>query len=122
MRDEYSTKQKSYLRCSDGGSEKDTGIIAVQRFQGSASLTPFADAFPGSLSSWDCGAESGQCIRGTCEMRQKPFAASPACFYPPEAANSARLTWHTTDTNVKLIGISGGISYGALGMSHHSAQ
>ena len=25
-------------------------------------------------------------------------------------------------TNVKLIGISGGISYGALGMSHHSAQ
>ena len=24
--------------------------------------------------------------------------------------------------NVKLIGISGGVSYGALGMSHHSAQ
>ena len=27
-----------------------------------------------------------------------------------------------SDTNVKLIGISGGVSYGALGMSHHSAQ
>ena len=27
-----------------------------------------------------------------------------------------------SNTNVKLIGISGGISYGALGMSHHSAQ
>ena len=25
-------------------------------------------------------------------------------------------------TNVKVIGISGGISYGALGMSHHSLQ
>ena len=25
-------------------------------------------------------------------------------------------------TNVKLIGISGGVSYGALGMTHHSAQ
>ena len=25
-------------------------------------------------------------------------------------------------TNVKLIGISGGISYGALGMTHHSAK
>ena len=25
-------------------------------------------------------------------------------------------------TNVKLVGISGGVSYGALGMSHHSAQ
>ena len=27
-----------------------------------------------------------------------------------------------SNTNVKLIGISGGISYGELGMSHHSAQ
>ena len=27
-----------------------------------------------------------------------------------------------SNTNVKLIGISGGVSYGALGMSHHSAQ
>ena len=27
-----------------------------------------------------------------------------------------------SDTNVKLVGISGGVSYGALGMSHHSAQ
>lgn len=27
-----------------------------------------------------------------------------------------------SDTNVKLIGISGGVSYGALGMSHHSLQ
>lgn len=27
-----------------------------------------------------------------------------------------------SDTNVTLVGISGGVSYGALGMSHHSAQ
>jgi transketolase len=27
-----------------------------------------------------------------------------------------------SNTNVKLIGISGGVSYGALGMTHHSAQ
>lgn len=27
-----------------------------------------------------------------------------------------------SNTNVKLVGISGGISYGALGMSHHSVQ
>ena len=27
-----------------------------------------------------------------------------------------------SNTNVTLIGISGGVSYGALGMSHHSAQ
>ena len=27
-----------------------------------------------------------------------------------------------SQTNVKLIGISGGVSYGALGMTHHSVQ
>ena len=27
-----------------------------------------------------------------------------------------------SNTNVKLVGISGGVSYGALGMTHHSAQ
>ena len=33
-----------------------------------------------------------------------------------------RWTWPIPNTNVKLIGISGGVSYGARGMSHHSAQ
>src|SRR5699024_12423884 len=27
-----------------------------------------------------------------------------------------------SDTNVKLVGISGGVAYGQLGMSHHSLQ
>ena len=36
--------------------------------------------------------------------------------------SEAKIDCAYSNTNVKLIGISGGVSYGALGMSHHSAQ
>ena len=52
----------------------------------------------------------------------KPFAASPACFLSTRSYEQAKVDCAYSNTNVTLIGISGGISYGALGMSHHSAQ
>ncbi|MCR5716524.1 MAG: transketolase family protein, partial [Lachnospiraceae bacterium] len=48
--------------------------------------------------------------------------ASPACFLSTRSYEQCKVDVAYSDTNVKLIGISGGISYGALGMSHHSAQ
>ena len=53
---------------------------------------------------------------------KKPYAASPACFLSTRSYEQAKVDVAYSNTNVKLIGISGGISYGALGMSHHSAQ
>ena len=55
-------------------------------------------------------------------MREKAFAASPACFLSTRSYEQCKVDVAYSNTNVKLIGISGGISYGALGMSHHSAQ
>ena len=53
---------------------------------------------------------------------KKPFAASPACFLSTRSYEQAKVDCAYSNMNVTLIGISGGISYGALGMSHHSAQ
>ncbi|MBQ9642801.1 MAG: transketolase family protein, partial [Lachnospiraceae bacterium] len=50
------------------------------------------------------------------------YAASPASFLSTRSYEQAKVDCAYSNTNVKLIGISGGISYGALGMSHHSAQ
>ena len=50
------------------------------------------------------------------------FAASPACFLSTRSYEQVKVDCAYSNTNVKLIGISGGVSYGALGMSHHSAQ
>lgn len=66
--------------------------------------------------------ESGEYFRRTCEMWKKPYAASPACFLSTRSYEQCKVDVAYSNTNVKLIGISGGVSYGALGMSHHSAQ
>jgi transketolase len=59
---------------------------------------------------------------GLAKCGKKPYAFSPACFISTRSYEQAKVDCAYSDTNVKLIGISGGISYGALGMSHHSAQ
>nr|WP_330375954.1 transketolase C-terminal domain-containing protein [Dorea sp. D27] len=59
---------------------------------------------------------------GLAKCGKKPYAASPACFLSTRSYEQCKIDVAYSDTNVKLIGISGGVSYGALGMSHHSAQ
>ena len=59
---------------------------------------------------------------GLAKCGKKAYAVSPACFLSTRSYEQAKVDVAYSNTNVKLIGISGGISYGALGMSHHSAQ
>ena len=53
---------------------------------------------------------------------KKPWCASPASFVSTRSYEQCKVDVAYSRTNVKIIGISGGVSYGALGMSHHSAQ
>ena len=59
---------------------------------------------------------------GLAKCGKKAYAVSPACFLSTRSYEQCKIDVAYSDTNVKLIGISGGVSYGALGMSHHSAQ
>lgn len=52
----------------------------------------------------------------------KPYVVSPACFLSMRSIEQIKVDVAYSNTNVKLVGISGGVSYGALGMSHHSLQ
>lgn len=70
----------------------------------------------------DCRTESGQYCSRTCKCGKKSYAVSPACFLSTRSYEQCKVDVAYSNTNVKLIGISGGVSYGALGMSHHSAQ
>ncbi len=91
--------------------------------RGSASLAPFFEAFP--EQTVEAGIAEQDLVgmaAGLAACRKKPFAASPACFLSTRSYEQCKVDVAYSDTNVKLIGISGGISYGALGMSHHSAQ
>lgn len=98
-------------------------VVLCSDSRGSASLAPFFDAFPDQ--SIEVGIAEQDLVgiaAGLASCGKKAFAASPASFVSTRSYEQAKVDCAYSDTNVTLIGISGGVSYGALGMSHHSAQ
>lgn len=104
--------------------EQDRDIIVLASdSRGSASMTQFAQRFPGQFVEVGIAEQNIVGIAsGLAAAGKKPFVASPACFLSMRSIEQIKLDVAYSHTNVKLIGISGGISYGALGMSHHSLQ
>ena len=102
--------------------DKDIMVLCSDS-RGSASMTPFADNFPDQFIETGIAEQNLVSISaGLAKCGKKPFACSPACFLSTRSYEQAKVDVAYSNTNVTLIGISGGISYGALGMSHHSAQ
>lgn len=98
-------------------------VVLCSDSRGSASLAPFFAAFP--QQSVEVGIAEQNLVgiaAGLAACGKKAYAASPACFLSTRSYEQAKVDCAYSNTNVKLIGISGGVSYGALGMSHHSAQ
>lgn len=98
-------------------------IVLCSDSRGSASMTPFVTAHPEQYIEIGIAEQNLVSISaGLAKCGKKAFACSPACFLSTRSYEQAKVDVAYSDTNVTLIGISGGISYGALGMSHHSAQ
>ena len=98
-------------------------VVLCSDSRGSASLAPFADAYPEQFVEMGIAEQDLVSVAaGLAHCGKKAFAASPACFLSTRSYEQCKIDVAYSNTNVKLIGISGGISYGALGMSHHSAQ
>lgn len=98
-------------------------VVLCSDSRGSASLAPFAEAFPEQFVEVGIAEQDLVSISaGLAKCGKKSFAASPACFLSTRSYEQAKVDCAYSNTNVTLIGISGGVSYGALGMSHHSAQ
>ena len=98
-------------------------VVLCSDSRGSASLSRFADTFPDQFVEVGIAEQDLVSIAaGLARCGKKAFAASPACFLSTRSYEQAKVDCANSNTNVTLIGISGGVSYGALGMSHHSAQ
>ena len=102
----------------------DRDIVALcSDSRGSASMAPFFEEYP--EQSVEVGIAEQNLVSiaaGLASCGKKPFAFSPASFISTRSYEQCKVDVAYSNTNVKLIGISGGVSYGALGMSHHSAQ
>ena len=98
-------------------------VVLCSDSRGSASLTSFADTYPEQFVEVGIAEQNLVSVAaGLASCGKKPYAASPASFITTRSYEQCKVDCAYSNTNVKLIGISGGVSYGALGMTHHSAQ
>lgn len=105
-----------------GSKDKDI-IVLTSDSRGSASMTNFAKQLPRQFVEVGIAEQNIVGIAaGLAASGKKPYVASPACFLSMRSIEQVKVDVAYSKTNVKLVGISGGLSYGALGMSHHSLQ
>lgn len=98
-------------------------LVLTSDSRGSASMSNFAKELPKQLVEVGIAEQNIVGIAaGLAASGKKPFVASPACFLSMRSIEQIKVDVAYSKTNVKLVGISGGLSYGALGMSHHSLQ
>jgi len=98
-------------------------VVLTSDSRGSAKLSEFGETYPdrmievGIAEQNIVGIASGLALGG-----KRPFAVSPAPFLSMRSIEQVKVDVAYSKQNVKLVGISGGVSYGQLGMSHHSLQ
>ena len=82
-------------------------VVLCSDSRGSASLTPFADAFPEQFVEVGIAEQNLVGISaGLAKCGKRPFAASPACFLSTRSYEQIKVDVAYSNTNVKLIGIS----------------
>lgn len=103
---------------------EDPRIVALATdSRGSVTLSDFAKALPDQFV--ECGIAEQDAIgiaAGLANGGLLPFACGPACFLSLRSAEQIKIDVAYAHANVKIIGVSGGVSYGALGASHHALQ
>ncbi|HVO68630.1 MAG TPA: transketolase C-terminal domain-containing protein [Aggregatilineaceae bacterium] len=96
-------------------------LILTSDSRGSGRLMPLANALPDQLIEIGIAEQDLVGIAaGLASAGKKVFAVSPASFLTARAWEQIKNDVAYSDHPVKLIGISAGVSYGALGSTHHS--
>lgn len=100
----------------------DRRIIAVTSdSRGSGKLGPFGQALPKQLVEVGIAEQNLVGITaGLAACGKKSFGVSPACFLTARSLEQIKNDVCYSDVPATLVGISAGVSYGALGSTHHS--
>ena len=100
----------------------DRDIIAVTTdARGSVTLGDFATALPSQFV--ECGIAEQNAVgisAGLAHSGKKVFCCGPACFYVARSLEQVKVDLAYSGNPVTILGVSGGVAYGALGATHHS--
>jgi transketolase len=96
-------------------------IVVTSDSRGSGKLGPFGQALPSQLIEVGIAEQNLVGITaGLASAGKKSFAVSPACFLTARALEQIKNDVCYSDVPAVIVGISAGVSYGALGSTHHS--
>ncbi len=105
-----------------GKRDKDI-VVLTSDSRGSASMADFARELPEQFIEVGIAEQNLVGIAaGLAAADKKPFIVSYAAFITMRSIEQVKVDVAYSNVNVKIIGISGGLSYGPLGMSHHALQ
>ncbi len=96
-------------------------VVLTSDARGSVTLNHFVSELPdqfvevGIAEQNEIGVAAGMAVSGLI-----PYVCAPAPFLSARSLEQIKVDVAYSHTNVKICGVSGGISYGALGGSHHS--
>ena len=96
-------------------------LVVSSDARGSCALNTYVEELPnqfvevGIAEQNEVGIAAGLALSG-----KHPYVCAPACFLTARALEQIKVDVAYSHQNVKIFGVSGGISYGALGASHHT--
>lgn len=102
--------------------KNDRDIIAVTSdARGSVTLGDFAEQLPDQFVEVGIAEQNAVGISaGLAHSGKKVFVCGPACFYVARSLEQVKVDLAYSKNPVKILGVSGGVAYGALGATHHS--
>jgi transketolase len=96
-------------------------LVVTSDSRGSGKLAPFGKAVPGQIVEVGIAEQNLVGVAaGLAAAGKNVFAVSPACFLTARSLEQIKNDICYSDRPVKVVGISAGVSYGALGSTHHS--
>jgi len=100
----------------------DRDVMAVTSdSRGSGKLGPFGQAMPRQIVEVGIAEQNLVGVAaGLASCGKRVLAVSPACFLTARSLEQIKNDVCYSDNPVSLVGISAGVSYGALGTTHHS--
>lgn len=96
-------------------------VVVTSDSRGSGKLGPFGEAFPDQMVEIGIAEQNLVGVAaGLASAGKRVIAVSPACFLTARSLEQIKNDICYSDHPVTLVGISAGVSYGALGTTHHS--
>ncbi|MBO7184154.1 MAG: transketolase family protein, partial [Bacteroidales bacterium] len=101
---------------------QDKNIVAVTTdARGSVTLGDFAKELPEQFVELGIAEQNAVGVAaGLASTGKNVFVCGPACFYVARSLEQVKVDMAYSNMPVRILGVSGGVSYGALGATHHS--